>query len=293
MKKYLLSGIVALALILVAIVGFTTYDSGNNPNQNSNISNISTSNDSNLGQEVKRSSSGIFDARYNRTASEREIKSYLNGTGEWRDEDKVNLSYTGMIYEIDRFRNAGVKNVHVENAWTLYNRTYEAAEKEGWFNYSKAKKDGFDNPDSPDHYVNVDYFRDNETLNPERPEFLMFRNNSNGTKVLVGVMYMQNDVDAEGRQVGGSITQWHYHAYDQYDCYYNGYAYSRTPDCPDSYYSNVSPEMIHVWFVEHAEGIFATNMYIPKENVNAGPSKLDKSEFVREMRMRHGGPNPR
>lgn len=292
MKKYFLLGLVSLAVILV-IIGFVNYNSENRANQNSNTSNMPGPSETNLEQEAERTSSGLFDASYNETASERKIAGYINTSGEWKDEDEVNLSYTGMIYEIDRFRDAGVKDVHVENAWTLYNRTYEAAERKGWFNYSKAKEDGFDNPDSPDHYVNVDYFRDNETLNPEKPEFLMFRNNSNGTQVLVGVMFMQNDVDEHGRQIGGSITKWHYHAYDQYDCYYNGYAYSRTADCPESYYSNVSPEMLHVWFVEHKEGIFATNMYVPAEEVNDGPKKLNKSEFVREVRMRHGGPNTR
>lgn len=292
MRKYLLAGLMASILLLVAVVGLNNYNLENTSDKTPNISNESSIT-TNVNQTSQRTSSGLFDASYNETASERKIAGYFNRSGEWQEEDEANLSSTGMIYEIDRFRDAGVKNVHVENAWTLYNRTYEAAERKEWFNYSKAKKDEFNNPDSVDHYVNVDYFRDNETLNPEKPEFLMFRNNSNGTKVLVGVMFMQNDVDAHGRQIGGSITKWHYHVYEQYNCYYNGYTPSRTADCPDSYYSNVSPEMIHVWFVDHVEGVFATNMYVPKEEVDKGPQKMNKSEFIREMRTRYGGPNSR
>lgn len=277
-------------LLGTQIVQNTSDDIKNNSMNESNNTALNSSNkDINLA--TQDTSGNLFDESYKEKASERYIKDFIKWDRAWTREKEVELSHNGTIYEVDRYRNKSVTSTQIENAWTLYNKSYEAAKSKNWLNYSKALKDGFRNPHSVDHYVNIEYFRDNQSLVPKKPEFLMYRNNSNGEKVLTGMMYMLNNVSAEGRQIGGTTTKWHFHVYNDYDCYYDGYGNSLVKDCPKKYFSFKTPEMMHVWFVDHREGVFATNMAVPQEDIEEGPHKMNKSEFTMEIRKRYGGAN--
>lgn len=280
-----ISILIVSILVLASIYSLVYISSfSNDYPTNSNISQNKTPYLENIDED---NNSRIFRNRYNKTASERYIKEFYRSDIPFRQEDKADINHSSMIYEVDRFVKGGVRDIHVENAWTLYNKTFEIAREKGWFNYRKAIEDGFDNPYSRDHYVNIEHFRDNESLNPEEPEFLMFRNNSSEEKVLIGVMYMINDVEGEGRQIGGSITKWHYHAYPRTTCYYNGYPVNKTSECPEKYISNKSPEMLHVWFIENKDGVFGTRMSVPQKFVDQGPVKTNKSKFTKEVRSMH------
>jgi len=222
---------------------------------------------------------------YNKTASERYVKKFFRKDGLWKKEKQVEINHSSMVYEIDRFAMTKIEEVHLKNAWKIYDETYKQVKSRGWFELDKAEKDGFNNPYSIDHYVNLKYYRDNETLNPEKPEFLMFMNNSNGTPQIVGVMFMVNSVNKEGRQVGGSLTKWHYHAYPKKTCFYNGYPVNKSKNCPERYKSDKSPEMMHVWFIENKDGVFGTKMSVPQKSVDAGIKKMNKSQFMKENRQ--------
>ena len=225
------------------------------------------------------SSNSIFDKGYRENRSERYIRNSFEKDAEWVREKEKEIDLQGNLYDVNRYTTEDSDGVYLENAWRLYNRTYENAREQGWLDLKKAKQDGFNNTYSVDHYVNTDYYRDDQTLNPSKPEFLMFRKNSTGSNILVGVMYMLNDVETEGKQVGGPLTKWHYHTFEEQKCYYSGYSISLTDNCPDQYYSNKSPEMLHVWFVEHPEGVFATDMAVSLREVDSGNDKMNQSEF--------------
>jgi hypothetical protein len=45
--------------------------------------------------------------------------------------------------------------------------------------------------------------------------------------------------------------------------------------------------MIHVWFVDHPNGRFATEMGISPDLVRGKPEKVSKSEFTSEIKQRH------
>ena len=191
-----------------------------------------------------------------------------------------------FIYEVGRHRNENLTEKDYQAAWKLYNSTYEVARQKNWFDYIEGMRDGYRNTFSRTHYVNLEYFHKNGSLNSEKPEFLMYRTNSENKKVLTGVMYMKNSVEKAGEQIAGSLTQWHYHTFATDKCYYNGFANSVTENCPSQYWGSKSPEMIHVWFVDHPEGAFGTQMGVTQEIVNKGPEKLNKSEFIEKEKKR-------
>jgi len=206
---------------------------------------------------------------------------------EWKLKSEADIKYKRpFIYEVDKHRDENLTERDYKAAWELYNSTYEAARQKNWFDYGEGIENGYRNTYSRTHYVNLEYFHNNGSLNPERPEFLMYRTNSENKKVLTGAMYMKNSVDKAGEQIAGSLTQWHYHTFAREKCYYNGFSISVTDNCPNKYWGSKSPEMIHVWFVDHPEGAFGTQMGVTQEIVNKGPEKLNKSEFIEKEKKR-------
>ena len=150
----------------------------------------------------------------------------------------------------------------------LIQRSLAAAKKNDWYNFDRALEDGylpmFDEPEAT-HYRNATYVCDGRTLDPQRPEFLMYWPSPTGKK-LVGYMFVVSTPMERGPQVGGPLTVWHYHILpDKKNCWLN---------CPLDNPSQQSceptaktPEMLHVWFIDHPEGPFATRMDLPEEFV--------------------------
>ena len=76
-------------------------------------------------------------------------------------------------------------------------------------------------------------------------------------------MYLVEDHFARGPQVGGPSTVWHYHIFPMVRCFHEGVpkAFPQTDGtCHKGIPTNRSPEMLHVWFVDRPEGVFATPM---------------------------------
>lgn len=113
------------------------------------------------------------------------------------------------------------------------------------------------------HWVNPDHVTDGRVLDPERPEFLMYDGDQ-----LLGVMFLPAEPNERGPQVGGPLTVWHYHRAGP-SCWTAGglLLAEDHPEpeadgtCPgDLTLAHRTPEMLHVWVVDHADGPFASEM---------------------------------
>jgi hypothetical protein len=114
------------------------------------------------------------------------------------------------------------------------------------------------------HFVNLAHVTDGAQLDPERPEFLMYDHDGR----LVAAMFLPPERGAHGDQLGGPLTVWHYHPWPGRTCWSHGGMLpgGATPDrtsgtCPDGMEAHDrSPEMLHVWVVDHPTGPFSSNM---------------------------------
>jgi hypothetical protein len=218
------------------------------------------------------------------------------------EEGNVSLGNPEVpIYEVTRYPDDEPTKQYLNNSWELYNRTYEAAARNGWFEYKNAVKQGYIDYVLADgvHHYNASYYLDGEILNPEKPESLIYYENpeNKSNEILVGVMYQ--NMKKEGEQVGGPLTIWHYHPiiqrklrrlnktisqetrYDDYEQLVNE-AYKKVPEDR----LNRTGEMIHVWFVEHPEGPFGTTMSVPSSSLK-NPEKMARKEFTNRVTQAH------
>ena len=105
---------------------------------------------------------------------------------------------------------------------------------------------GFE-PNGINHYMNKAYLDDGRTIDPDRPESILYGRNKDGSLYPVGVMYMTGSVAERGPRLGGCLTPWHRH----------GFPFARPGEA--------SVEMMHVWtvpvpggpYAEHVEGEYA------------------------------------
>lgn len=202
----------------------------------------------------------------------------------WRKESalqKGNLSEG--IYEINRYPDSLPSERQLQNAWRLYNRSFETAKDRGWFNYSEGLKDDFIEADDPSHYPNLDNLKDGSSLNPEKPEYLIYYDYGE-KKTLAGFMFRRQSIGDRGGQIGGPLTVWHYHKYNEKWCLRDRfYRMDNIEDCSPVNVTYKSPEMLHVWFIRRSGGQFATDMSLDD---NEKPQKLNKKEFMeRELRI--------
>jgi len=161
-------------------------------------------------------------------------------------------------------------------------RCLEVAIAKDWFDQSVGIADGFLTPGSDArHHRNDEYVLDGIQLDPERPEYLMYYPdpNRNGEQTLTGLMFLADGRDAKGRQFAGPLSIWHYHKYTNARCW-GGRGLLSTGmidddgNCPaGSVPLNRSPEMVHVWLIDHPRGPFSTGMTLPDDVLRAGLAK--------------------
>jgi hypothetical protein len=122
-----------------------------------------------------------------------------------------------------------------------------------------------------EHYINWNWINDDDYLDPDHPESLVYQPQPDGTKRLVSAMYMLPDTVALDQvpDVGGALTQWHIH--DNL-CFTTDPVAPRVAGitdanggCPASLQKFQPAPMIHVWIVAHPCGPFAA-----LEGVGAG-----------------------
>lgn len=165
----------------------------------------------------------------------------------------------GMI-ELTQYPNQQPTEKQKQAAAKLVRDSIRSAKKHGWFDQKKAFADGYELMfEDETHYINKAFVMDDQVLNPERPEFLMYYPTDKGM-LLIGIMY---GVVARGPQIGGPLTLWHYHL-GHTSCYENGVFPMASPneknECAKGIPLIKSPEMLHVWFFNHPDGRFATRM---------------------------------
>jgi hypothetical protein len=239
-------------------------------------------------------------------ASPAETDFGLAGDGTWHPENRTPIyrtlqdqnrtQYLVEVADSDdavRYPEADPTDEQLEAAWSLYNRTFENARENGWFNITVGQEDGFRDLNNDRHYQKPSYATDGRVLDPERPEVLMYYHDSEvGRMVLVGVMYLTNGVYASSTEIedgAGPLTYWHYHQYDSPVCYWEGIIPVSDMGLPWSgqqcphLASTRSPEMLHVWFVDHPDGQFAHRMNL-KTDVIAAPEKMTEERFKTKMK---------
>jgi hypothetical protein len=171
-----------------------------------------------------------------------------------------------LIYEVSQLRETPPTAAQQQAAEGLREACMLAAVQRGWYDFDTGLAAGYERMFSDDvHYVNAAYVSDDAVLDPERPEFLMYYETSRGMS-LVGFMFYAATPRGHGEQIGGSLTTWHYHVWSRPQCLIDGMLAVDVPNLAGECRRGVprvrSPEMLHVWLIDHPEGPFATTMQI-------------------------------
>jgi uncharacterized membrane protein len=150
----------------------------------------------------------------------------------------------------------------------FYRRSLDAALKHGWFDFDNAMRQGFEvDRINHTHFPNQKYMFDDVILDPERPEWLVYDNTPRG-KVLMALMFFTRSLEEVGPTPAGRLAQWHFHPFDQPRCAIKGLWTVGDPDangvCAEGIPVRRSPEMFHVWFMDHPLGHFTEMKIVPE-----------------------------
>ena len=130
-----------------------------------------------------------------------------------------------------------------------------------------------------EHYIQWDWINDDDVLNPDRPESLVYAPQPDGTKKLVSAMYMLQDTVplTAVPDIGGSLTQWHIH---------DNLCFTKDPvaprvagltdgqgGCPESLQKFRPAPMIHVWITPNKCGPFSALEGVGAGQVAEGETK--------------------
>jgi hypothetical protein len=127
-----------------------------------------------------------------------------------------------------------------------------------------------------------EFVLDDVQLDPERPEYLMYYPDPEGSDedVLTGLMFLADAPESRGHQFAGPLAIWHYHTYTNARCWTHGGLLSTgmvdaSGKCSMSGGVPIhrSPEMVHVWLIDHPRGPFSTGMTLPQDVLKAGLAK--------------------
>ena len=205
----------------------------------------------------------------------------------WITESRIPLgppkSPQMVIWEVSEFDPRISATPEQQNAGDDFvKRCFDAARAKNWFDRSTGMADGFLTPGSDNrHHRNDEYVLDGIQLDPERPEYLMYYPDPNreGEQALTGFMFLADGPESRGHQFAGPLAVWHYHKYTNARCWAGrGLLSTGMIDdegkCPTGGVSlNRSPEMVHVWLIDHPRGPFSTGMTLPKDVLQAGLAK--------------------
>jgi uncharacterized membrane protein len=149
----------------------------------------------------------------------------------------------------------------------FYQRSLDAAIKNGWFDINNALAQGFQaDRINGTHFPHLQYMFDDVLLDPERPEWLVYDDSPNG-KVLMALMFFTRRLDEAGPTHGGPIAQWHFHPYSRPRCAVKGlWTIGYTDDdgtCAEGEPVTRTPEMLHVWFMDHPLGNWTSMKIVP------------------------------
>ena len=142
----------------------------------------------------------------------------------------------------------------------FYRQSLVAALKHGWFDFDTAMAQGFQTDRiNRTHFPNLEYMFDDVLLDPERPEWLVYHDSPDG-KVLMALMFFTRELEEVGPTPAGPLALWHYHPYQKVRCAVKGLWTVGDADaegnCAEGIPVTKTPEMLHVWFIDHPLGRF-------------------------------------
>jgi hypothetical protein len=149
-----------------------------------------------------------------------------------------------------------------------------------WSDAAVALKAGFhsigDGFTGTEHLVNQRFLADSSTLDPDRPESLVYDTTGGGRR-LVAAMYMlaPGTPLADVPDVGGALVQWHIH--DNLCFSPSGYVQGITDAagrCPAGQVKPVPAPMVHVWITKNPCGPFAALEGVAGGRIAAGQTRL-------------------
>lgn len=112
------------------------------------------------------------------------------------------------------------------------------------------------------HYFNPAYHRDGRLLDAERPETLVYLAQRDGTKRLIGVMFLMPP-GQPGPRIGGALTAWHAHeglCFSGTTGMLTGVA-GRGGACNGGDIQQArTGDMLHVWLEDNPNGVFAERL---------------------------------
>ena len=200
------------------------------------------------------------------------VSDFFKKVEQWELETSIDINDLKFgMYELTQYPNQQATQDQKDAADKFVQESLDAAIRHGWFSKEKGLSDGYEKMfGDPVHFVNIEYVFDGETLNPDKPEVIMYYKTEEGD-FLLGVMYIA--VGQRGPQVGGPLSKWHYHI-DRGMCYDRGILpigrIKEGESCETGIPNIRSPEMLHVWFFDHSDGRYATTMGLTKEQLNLG-----------------------
>jgi hypothetical protein len=164
-----------------------------------------------------------------------------------------------------------------------------------WTDPTKVEAAGFrsigDGVTGIEHLVNWNWINDDDVLDPNHPESLVFRVTPEG-RVLEAAMYIlpQSTKDADIPDIGGTITQWHVHANLCFSPERNvGGSPQRnvvgvtSVGGPCAFGQNLpTAPMLHVWVVDHPCGPFAA-----LEGIGAGQAVQEAVDSGQDPSCQH------
>ncbi len=130
-----------------------------------------------------------------------------------------------------------------------------------------------------EHLIQWDWINDDDVLDPERPESLVYRVDRDGTRTLEAAMYMlpQGNTLDTVPELGGKLTQWHIH--DNL-CFSPGEApkvrglTAAGGGCQAGLVKFDPVPMVHVWIVPHECGPFAALEGVGAGQIKEGEERL-------------------
>jgi hypothetical protein len=201
---------------------------------------------------------------------DRYVRLFRPFRAEWQRESDVPSApqrYPHMvIWEVSNYPPGSIPTPKQQHATDdLVERCRVAAVAHGWHDFEKGLADGFDSQDDERHYENQAFMLDDRILDCDRPEFLMYYPNPDGTKELVGFMFFARTTTERGPQIGGPLTIWHFHRWSNMQCTINGIiavGWAVDGECEEGVGSHRSAEMLHVWLIDRPNGPISTAMHL-------------------------------
>jgi hypothetical protein len=153
-----------------------------------------------------------------------------------------------------------------------------------WADYKTAEAAGYhsigDGGTGFEHFIKWDLIDDNDSLDPDHPESLVYQPQPDGSKKLVSAMYFLPDTVAlkDVPNIGGALMQWHIH--DNL-CFTNDPVAAQVRgvvdaagNCPPPLVKFRPAPMIHVWITPNKCGPFAALEGIGAGQIAEGQTRL-------------------